>query len=131
MKRKIIKQGTSSLTIILPSKWAAKQNLKQGDDVGVIEQGNDLVVTTKPKPQKLTTKIDTSKFSKKRLPEGHKNNFIEVALGNVYIKGYDTIEIFLQNFDYPGQLQKQLYDHQLLHHFLTTLKLLNDFYILH
>ena len=42
--RKIQKVGTSTLTISLPRSWATARNLKKGDQVFLIEEGETLKV---------------------------------------------------------------------------------------
>ena len=47
MKRKIIKQGSGTLTISLPTNWAKLFKLKSGDEIDVTQEGKMLVVSTK------------------------------------------------------------------------------------
>lgn len=46
MRRKIVQQGSSSLTISLPSEWTKKFGLVNGDMVEVAKRGEALEVTT-------------------------------------------------------------------------------------
>lgn len=48
MKRKLVRQGKSALTITLPAQWANRYNLKAGDEVELVEDGQSMVVTTGP-----------------------------------------------------------------------------------
>ena len=49
MKRKIIRQGHNTLTVTLPSKWAAKNGIKPGDEVDITENETSLVIGSSPK----------------------------------------------------------------------------------
>jgi phosphate uptake regulator len=44
MKRKIIKQGPSTLMISLPSKWVKEQNIKKGQEIDVEEKEDSLIL---------------------------------------------------------------------------------------
>lgn len=85
MKRKINRVGTGTLTVSLPSKWATKYDLKQGDEVEVVEEGSKLSVSTesiKREPKKLFIEI---KENNKRVIRGflygaYKNNFDEIEI---------------------------------------------------
>lgn len=46
MKRKVVKHGSATLTISLPAKWAKKFNVKQGDELEISEEKNDLMIST-------------------------------------------------------------------------------------
>ena len=44
MKRKIVKNGTATLTVSLPAKWVKSHSLRAGDELNVIEKGAFLEV---------------------------------------------------------------------------------------
>jgi len=44
MKRRVIKQGNNTLTITLPRKWASSANIKAGDELDIIEEGDNLKI---------------------------------------------------------------------------------------
>jgi len=44
MKRKIIKLGTATLVVSLPSKWTKKFNLKSGNDLELEEANSNLII---------------------------------------------------------------------------------------
>jgi len=46
MKRKVVKQGTSTLTISLPSKWVKRFALNSGDEVYIEEKDNALLLSS-------------------------------------------------------------------------------------
>jgi phosphate uptake regulator len=81
MKRKINKVGTNTLTVSLPSKWAQKYDLKQGDELDVEEEGAVLKIASKsiPKGKTLQITIDAPEKYMDRLVYGP------------YLKGYDEI----------------------------------------
>lgn len=63
MKRKVIKQGHSTLTITLPTKWAQKLNLKAGDEVDLVEKENSILINGEEKTKEKNAVIDISNFT--------------------------------------------------------------------
>jgi len=63
MKRRIIKQGHSTLTLTLPSDWIKKLNLKAGDEVDVLEKESSLIVNGHEKTKEKSTTIDITNFT--------------------------------------------------------------------
>lgn len=53
MRRRIIKQGHSTLTITLPSKWVKRFNLKPGDEIELNERESGLHISTEKKVDSL------------------------------------------------------------------------------
>src|SRR3989338_5327977 len=102
MKRKIIKQGHSTLTITLPTKWAQKLNLKAGDEIDLIEKDNSILINGQENGKEKKAVIDISNFTMPLIWR-----FIQGA----YRSGYTEIKII---FD-PD---KALYDDP--YHYLTT-----------
>ncbi len=61
MRRKVVKQGKSSLTVSLPTKWIKKNKVNAKDELEATEQGNKLVLTLvkqKIEEKKKTVNID-------------------------------------------------------------------------
>jgi len=58
MKRKLVKQGGTALTVSLPAKWAKKYDLKAGDEIDLVEEGNKKLEKTWQKISKLNTSLD-------------------------------------------------------------------------
>ncbi len=83
MKRKLVRQGISTMMISLPSKWIKANNLDKGDEIDLEEKGNELVigaeVLTKGKKE---IKIDIT-------PENKHD--ISPLLTHTYRKGFDRI----------------------------------------
>ena len=86
MKRKIVKQGNSALTLTLPSQWAKKFSLKQGDEIEVEEKQNYLKITTEKTGEK-EIKINISNLI---------DPLIWTYIIAAYRKGYDTIKLEFQ-----------------------------------
>ncbi len=84
MKRKLIKQGISSLTISLPTSWIKKYNLKGGDEIFLDESEKSIVISAKQNFSIKKSKVDLS---------GLHQTFIWVYLNNLYIRGDDEIEV--------------------------------------
>lgn len=84
MKRKVIKQGPSTLMVSLPSKWVKNKNIKRGDEINLFEQGEDIVISLKEKKQ-----LKTIKTSIENLHPNQLDNY----LSTLYTNGYDEIEL--------------------------------------
>jgi len=84
MKRKVFKQGPNTLVISLPSKWIKKRNIKRGDEINLIEQQNNLVISLEEKKQ-----FKKIKSNMENLPLDQLANY----LSTLYTNGYDEIEL--------------------------------------
>lgn len=84
MKRKVVKHGPSTLIISIPSAWARKYGIKQGDELDVDEQESRLIIDTKGERKLPEITIDISD-----LP----NKIVSRFLVNSYQIGYDKINI--------------------------------------
>jgi len=83
MRRKIIKQGTATLTLSLPAKWTKKFSLKAGDEVEVEEKEKELLVTAgKISERKKEITIEITE---------HNKQDIQALLTHIYRKGFDAI----------------------------------------
>ncbi len=95
MRRKVIKQGHSTLTITLPSNWTKRFNLKQGSEIDLIERDNGLFLSTETKNEKKIAVIDLSDLD---IPT------IWKYLMAVYREGYDEIKVLFdskERYDNP------------------------------
>lgn len=63
MRRKIIRQGHNTLTITLPSEWVKRFNLKQGDEVNLVERENGLFVSAEKQDSPSQIEIDITGLS--------------------------------------------------------------------
>jgi len=84
MKRKVIRQGSSTLTMSLPVKWIKKNGIKPGDEIEVDEVGDVLVLGKGSARRELIAEIDI---------EGKDEKFIYRYIDNLYMYGYDEIRI--------------------------------------
>ena len=81
MKRKLVKQGSSTMMVSLPSKWIKENKLDKGSEVDIQEKGNSITIGTKIKDKKeITIKIT----------DENKND-IKNILTHVYRRGFDKI----------------------------------------
>jgi len=92
MKRKVIKQGTSTLTVSLPSKWIKEHGIKPGDEVDVDEIGPDLRVGCGSVKHEKKAELNI---------DGMKDRLVFRHMNVLYTNGYDEIRIF---FSDPSQL---------------------------
>lgn len=75
------------MTVSLPSEFVKRQGLKKGQEIEIEEQGNDLLISTEKKIE-----VEKKVLNLKGL-SGIERQFLDA----VYKKGYDEIEIQLEN----------------------------------
>jgi phosphate uptake regulator len=97
MKRKVIKQGTSTLTVSLPSKWIKEHGIKPGDEVDMEEVGPELRVGAGSAKHEKKAELNI---------EGMKDRLIFRHMNVLYTNGYDEIRFF---FNDPSQLETVQY----------------------
>jgi len=83
MTRKLIQINPTTVAITLPKKWVVARGLEAGNEVGVDDLGQSLVVSAKGK-RKLETDFSVTKDN---------FDYIEVNLTHLYRIGYDTINV--------------------------------------
>jgi len=88
MQRKLVQQGSSTLMVSLPSKWAKKNNLSKGSLIELQENKSTITISiSKNKKKKnATLNLNESSIISRRI------------LLSLYKEGYDEIEI---NFSQP------------------------------
>jgi len=84
MKRRIIKQGHSTLTITLPSDWTKRFNLQGGAEVDVLDKDNGLFITTEKNDSFKVAEFDITGMD---IPTVWK------YFMSVYREGYDEVLI--------------------------------------
>ncbi|HLD42887.1 MAG TPA: AbrB/MazE/SpoVT family DNA-binding domain-containing protein [Candidatus Nanoarchaeia archaeon] len=82
MKRKLVKQGLSALTITIPSSWVRKNNLKAGDEVDVLERDTSLTISKEGRTELNEITVDLTGL----LPR-----LADRFMARAYQKGYDRI----------------------------------------
>src|SRR3989344_6256157 len=90
MKRKLVKQGGSALTVTMPFKWAKQHNLNAGDEVVLEERGQELVIRGHGEPVSQRISIDVSALNERT---------IRWLLSGLHKGGYDEIEILHKDKD--------------------------------
>jgi phosphate uptake regulator len=88
MKRKLVKQGTTTLMVSLPSKWIKANNLDKGSEIEITEKNNDLNISLQKqiKKKELTLAI-----------KGYSPTALRSLLTNAYRLHYDKIIIEYTN----------------------------------
>jgi len=82
MKRKLVKQGASTLMISIPSKWAKQFNLDKGDELEVEENGRSLIMSAEGGKALSENSINLSSLTE---------SSIRTGITNAYRIGYDRI----------------------------------------
>jgi phosphate uptake regulator len=88
MKRKVVSQGPSSMMVSLPIKWVKEFDIAKGDEVDIIQEGQELIVSSGKKKVggKIVIKL-----------ESDDGLYVFRNLQAAYVNGYDEIE-----FKYPS-----------------------------
>lgn len=84
MKRRIVKQGNSTLTISLPSSWVKQHALKHKDEIDVSERDDGLFITTSVKGEPKHISINFKGFNE---------NLILRYLTFLYKQGFEDVEL--------------------------------------
>lgn len=90
--RKLVKAGSSSHTISLPSNWLQKHNLKKGDILHIKETEKELIITQESEPKK-ENKEKTIDITNKPL------DVIGREITSAYVNNYSTINITGNNLN--------------------------------
>lgn len=97
MRRRVVKHGSATLTISLPSEWARKYGIQRGDELEIEERGNSLLISTRSDihghsadiylygPERLTRRLITQHYIR---------GFDEL---NIHIDGEDTMQFIVDN----------------------------------
>jgi len=88
MKRKVIKQGHSTLTITLPKKWCEKYGIKPGDELDYEVEDCSLKIYAHPNSVRSEIKMDIT---------GLDRCAILYTIRNAYRMGYDKLELNFSN----------------------------------
>ena len=84
MKRRVIPQGNSTLTITLPRNWTKEMGINAGDELEVQVSGSSLLINTQQKKIKKTISINVDGLERLALAK-----FLNVC----FEQGYDTITL--------------------------------------
>jgi len=99
MKRKVVKQGKSTLMISLPSKWVKDNNINRGDEIDLQIDGKNLAIKIDSK-QKKRTKVHIKKSDKDNL---------QPILSLLYYSGYEEIELTFDKI--PKDIERNVSEH--------------------
>jgi len=99
MKRKVVKHGSATLTISLPSRWVKKYGIKPGDELDIIEdKGNLTIVTSK----------DIKSIKEAHLPFDDFGLVGGRAIGALFKGGVDVIRVSYKSPDALKHIEKSL-----------------------
>ena len=87
MKRKIIRQGKSTLTVSLPSKFVKKYGIEGGTEIEIEEREGELLLNPQKKSHGLSIEIDITDFTM---------SLFWRCINALYVKGADEIIIHYQ-----------------------------------
>ncbi|HIH23638.1 TPA: phosphate uptake regulator PhoU [Candidatus Woesearchaeota archaeon] len=90
MKRKVVKQGSSTLMVSLPSDWAKRYRITKGDELDMQEQGRSLLVTTHKDFSISSTSVDVDDLEP----------MIMRTFAALYKAGYDELKVTFSDAAY-------------------------------
>src|SRR3989344_3728847 len=93
MRRKLVKQGASTLMISLPSKWIHANSLDKGKEINLEVIDNNILIS----PSQIETKKEAI-LELKSLTE----SLIRTLITNTYRKGFDKVKV---NFESEKQFK--------------------------
>lgn len=99
MRRRLIKQGKSTITVSLPKLWVSENKLKKGDEVVLEERNNEIIVRCDKAYRKNATSIKLGKES---------SDTYRSIIGGLYRGGYDEIEIELIEKEGISNIEKAI-----------------------
>jgi len=103
MRRKLVKQGSATMMISLPSKWIKQNNLDKGDEINLEEdEGNLKISAIENKKKQIQINISTLTESSTR-----------TLITSAYRLGYDYVIVNYQNSE-SLELIKKIVDNNLL-----------------
>ena len=91
MRRKVVKQGVSTLMISLPSQWTKKFSIQKGDDLELNIQDRRLVVSTQKEYKTEKTEINIDNI----------DPMLFRTIAALYKAGYDEVKV---NFSDPKRV---------------------------
>lgn len=95
MKRKVNRVGQNTLTVSLPTRWAKKQGIKQGDEIDVVENKNSIALSIGDAVDALNSKtLDLDE------PNLH---HLRTVIASMYKTGYDEI---ILRFKAPPKIEQ-------------------------
>ncbi len=100
MKRKLVKQGSSTLMISLPSKWVKLNNLDKGSEIDLEERGRELTISPSIKTIENKAKVEVAGF----------DLLINRILVSLYIRGYEEVELIFKDREEIKKLKKHVID---------------------
>lgn len=95
MRRKLVKQGPSTLTLSMPKDWTERLSLKNGDEVDIEEAETRLIISSVKKLEK----VESIEYDFKDVSE----YLIRAMIIGMYKSGLKDIKI---NYTTPKQLDK-------------------------
>ncbi len=84
MRRKLVQQGPTTLMVSLPSGWVKTNNLMKGEEIELIEEGNNILIKADQKPEQKVINLT--------LKSSH-YEYIRALMRNLYSHGFEVIHI--------------------------------------
>jgi len=99
MKRKVVRHGSSTLTISLPKKWTGLHGIGQGDELEVVQKGPSLMIGSDLKPAIKKISINLTGTGK----------LLHRTIAAIYKSGFDKVTIQYGSSDELELIQDTVY----------------------
>jgi phosphate uptake regulator len=84
MRRKIVKQGRNTFTVSLPRKWCERNKISEGEEIDVLEKGDNLLLSKELSKGRGEVRIDVTNLDR---------STIILLILSLYRYGYDKIVV--------------------------------------
>lgn len=109
MKRTISRMGPSTLVVSLPSKWAKEQQLQQGQEIEVLEEGPRLVLNCNGHaPSRVIVQLDF--LLEKVKGESTRYKLIRSIISSLYYDGIEEILVRFKDTSMLGHITRVVHD---------------------
>jgi len=99
MKRKVVSQGPSSMMVSLPIKWVKEFGIKKGDEVDILQEGRELIVSSEKRKVGGVIEINL---------ESSDGLYVFRHLQAAYVAGYDEIKFNYSDSKVANTIQESI-----------------------
>src|SRR3989344_9208465 len=104
MKRKVVMSGNKTLTVSLPIDWAKKNGIKAGDDIDLIEKGQEIIINASESQKNIGEYLV-------KIPEEIEKDlskYVNKLIISPYTRGYDQIKVLFKNKNILSSVSKTI-----------------------
>lgn len=99
MKRKVVRQGKSSLNVSIPNGWIKRHGLNKGDEIDIEEKDDTLVISSGKEKPPETKVLDVSDLDEKS---------IDWYMTSLYCSGYDELKVIFKDHEQINVIHERI-----------------------